>query len=213
VPLNQSNSTDDLDQAKVAVSDSTTGNTAAVELDGASKYAMRVIAQIDSAVPVQPGEDLHYAPEFLRNGSNKSMAVNGSSTPQVFNWTAPAGETWYVYGISSTVIDNNNFELTQFGALDGLFNGVLVEYSTNSTFYSWANLQDNRDLNEYFLRGKGHRGGKPEGFFDSEQQWGGYAEFPVPLTLTPGDEFRATVRDNLIGLTDFFIVIHKWRVV
>ena len=213
MPLNQNNVTDDLDQAKVSVSDPATGLGAEVKTILGEK---RLLVDTSSAggIPVIPSDPVVYQDVYLLSGGSKDMTVNGSVTPVVFSAGPPAGQRWYVQNLNFIIQDNGAVKASDFGSQAGLTNGVLFEWQINSVDYELINLMDNADSLAVFTQ-SGWMGGTASGFVTDANYFNGHFPFRTPGTLIgdDGDVFKVTVRDNLSGLARMAVSIAYWRIV
>lgn len=162
--------------------------------------------------PIVPGDNAICVIDFLKNGSNKSMDVNGSSTPQVFELEVPVGQTWYVTELRMYLSDNEIKERDRFGDVSELVNGFLVEWEIDSTDYQHSNSQNNVDLSLTFPSYQDN--GDADNRLASEKPaFYGRDRFQVPVCLQAGDKIKATVRDNLNGLNEMVMTAQYWRVI
>ena len=209
--LQDTNATNNLDQTQVEIVGASTSTPI-----GNTGDRLKVDALVGS-VPVAPSSNVIYIPEFVRNGSNRSMDVNGSGTAQEFEWVVPASETWYLSALVFMIIDNGSMDRTDFGSISGgIDDGLLIEIRTQGTTYTYANLEDNTDIIHAFPYAQKTPDGVGEeglGFMDEDDMYHALAKFKVPITLVTGDFVRVTVRDNLTGLDELTLSLEKYRVV
>lgn len=154
---------------------------------------------------VPDDDDYIYKHPFLLNGSNKSMDVDGSSTPVPFRFTPGAGEVWFVESLSLFIYDPGSMDLGDFGAIEGaLTNGLQINIKSKGTVYEFVNLQDNTDISLSFIGRSGSAGDESFGWLDSVDNFFGVCPFQKPMRLDgdQGDYIEYNVRDNLTALTD-----------
>jgi hypothetical protein len=140
----------------------------------------------------------------LKNGSSSNLAVNGSSTPQVFSYAPPVDNDVRIKQIcliaetSNALSFGNKFIDTTIGTLT---NGMLIEVKANDVAATWQNCKRTRDLLELAIPGGTDIiTGTPNLF---------HAHFWVPDELTlvkqglfaSDDYIRVTVRDDLRAIT------------
>ena len=138
------------------------------------------------------------------------MAVDGSSTPQVFHVTLPSGIAVHVTRIIVHIEDNAAMDDGKFGALTALTNGVVVRvYRTATGKYEtimnaktngeWAqrvydvSYADNAPAGTYGLRVR--------------RSFGGEDKAGTVILLEPGDAFQVIVQDDLTGLLSFGLAV------
>lgn len=177
--------------------------------------------KVDAVVQISPAPqlDVIYVPEYLKNGSNISMTVNGSGTPVQYSWAPATNETWYLVGLTLFLIETGTMDATDFGSGSALTNGLLIEIRSKGTTYTFCNIQNNMDLGVLFGgSGQGSSGGLfagTSGFYDTNDIFQGQSLFEVPIKLqnSTGDFIRITVRDNLAGRDQLRASIAKWRLI
>jgi hypothetical protein len=141
----------------------------------------------------------------LKNGSSSNMAVNGSVTPQIFILNASASADFEIQTMciiaecTGSVAIGNKFLADAIGTLS---NGLLVEAKVANDSYSFGNLKRTRDLIEI---------SQPQGGFNIIAGTTSLIQifFYIPPHMTlaklgtysPDDFIKATVRDNLTGLS------------
>jgi len=162
--------------------------------------------------PVIPSGSVVYGTEFLFNGGNKSMDVNGSGTPQVFEAGPSGGEIWYVTRFQMFMADSEIKERNDFGNIGSLSNGWLLEAEISSTDYQIFNAQTNAELATIL---RYHYSNKDDDNLATDDPAAVlYLDFNPPMVLVGdnGDKIKATVRDNLNGLNELFGLIEKYEV-
>ena len=192
---------------------STTSNRIEGATDGTEIGNVGDRLRVDASLATQapPSKIVHQNVE-VQNGGNVDMEVNGSGTPQVFTAGPPAGQIWYVTRIGITMNDSGTSDDNDFGSItNGLTNGVLIEFTIDSTDYEYFNLINNRDIIGTLI--DTNFGGGNSGFVDNDNVFAGKAQFEPHITLNgdDGDEFKVTIRDNLTGLDHFHMNLRYWR--
>lgn len=168
-----------------------------------------------TTAPVIPSQQVAHFSEYLTNSGSAAMAVNGSSTPQIFNKTVPANQTWYITGISLVLSDPGTMQPEDFRSIEALTSGLLLETSISGVAYTVCNLRTNLDIE--LLLGRGGAGSGESGLFDTAgwmdtaDLFSGTRIFLPALTLMEGDSIKFTVRDNLTGIATLAASINYWR--
>ena len=154
--------------------------------------------------------EANYYSQNLLNGTVSNMAVNGSVTPQNFNYTA-SSTVKYVEYLTFYISDNANFDENEFGGRPSLTNGLLITYQSKGQVKTLINLQDNVDIFTTFRQD--HFGDVDSGLLGTSRLYTGSIRLQQRITLDPnlGDYFRATVRDNLSRLVQLRIRIRVWE--
>lgn len=185
---------------------------AAIDDSGVARLAVDAKFKAGGGTPVTPAENVVYFTQYLVNGSNKSMDVDGSSTAQVFEIGPPGGETWYVTRFTVWYSDSEIKDQDRLGNVSNVNNGLLIEWDINSVDYEIANIHNNAEVATAFLHGYSHE----NDFIATEDPAASmFLEFKVPVTLTGdnGDTIKSTVRDDLRGLDDMFMLIEAFKVI
>lgn len=63
----------------------------------------------------------------LRNGSETNMAVDGSSTNQIFEIAPPSNQIWRISVWDIYIEDEKGFNITSYGSGSALTNGMLIQ--------------------------------------------------------------------------------------
>ena len=149
-----------------------------------------------------------YWGDYLKDGSDENMAVDGSSTPVEYLYTVPAGHTLEIQRFMVTLEDGSvAFVPGDFGAIGGaLTNGVEISVTNSGAKYTLATWKTNRqirdtmfDFNPTF---------KADGAYVG--RWTLSKDMESGITLEPGDKVSALVQDALNAL-DFFSIRVKGR--
>jgi len=147
--------------------------------------------------------------KWLRDGETTiDMAVDGSVTPVVYNYTAPSGQIVELGAIKITVVDSGYHEARKFGAMLELTNGCDLEVVTaagTADFFDGHPPVTNAEMGGFVSDYKLYNIGAGEDI--SIFTW----ELPRtvhPVTLHPGDEVRLRVNDDLTGLNRMKATIH-----
>lgn len=172
---------------------------------------LKVDANI-SAGPIVPNQSVVSSIDFLVNGSNKSMDVNGSSTAVVFQLEVPVGQTWYITELRMFLADGEIKKRNEFGAINQLINGFLVEYEISSNDYQHSNSQNNVDLSLTFPSYQDN-GNQNNNLAADKDSFYGRDDLQVPVCLQAGDKIKATVRDDLTGLDELVMSVQYYRTV
>lgn len=158
---------------------------------------------------IEPG--WHEIGTSFLNGSTKNMNVNGATTPVVYQFAASGDVA--VTSLSILVSDPGTSAFSSFGSMSALTNGVLIETDISSTSRTLFNLKDNLDIIHAFYRNQFGNGatdtlGAAIGFGDTADVFVGFLILTRPYILANGDVIRATVRDNLTGISFLTIGCH-----
>lgn len=180
--------------------------------------ALKIVGGDDGvADDPEPAKNVVYKDVKLKNGSNDSMDINGSSTPQNFDFAPGAGEVWYVEKMCIFLDDPGSMDRNDFGSINGggLNNGVQILIRTKGTEYEHANLQDNMDINFSFSKTVGTYGEYNGGFWNEEDVYTGECYFTNPIKLDgdQSDYVRFRIRDNITGLDEMKVSLRLWRVI
>lgn len=203
--LNDRNKTTDSDRAEAVITDETTGTQA--EVTAAKRLKVDTIFSNNP----DPDSDIVYVIDRLKNGTNESMDVNGSSTAQIFQFGPPSGEVYGVERLGIFIYDNGS-EWDEFGNLSPLTNGLQLIANIDGTEYEIANLTKNIHIVSLF---EGHTGAEREekGILKgADGHFVGAFRFAKNIVLQgPNDYIGARVRDNLTGLNELIITAEAWR--
>lgn len=167
---------------------------------------------ITGGTPIAPAENAIAVIDYLSRSGNKSMDVNGSVTPRVFSLTVPAGQTWYVTELRMFLADSEIKKRDEFGAVNELSNGFLVEFNINSTDYQHSNTINNVELSITFPSYIDN-GDNTNNLAAEKDSFYGRDRFQIPVCLREGDSIKATVRDNLNGLDELYMAVQYWRAI
>lgn len=212
MPISNNDTTDDLDQQKVVIADTDTGDAADVELKEGGKYGVHVIAEIDGDDDLPKSRLYHFTVDLIDGGTTE-MAVNGSVTPVEYKATVPAGQIWYLSKLNIIISDNGTSDPTDFGSLSSLTNGLLVENKLNGTRYQKTNMKTNINIVKAF--GDAQFAGKGSGFLNDANLYEGlWFHKPFEKMIgDDGDELIVTVRDDLTSLTFLSMTAEFVRVI
>lgn len=143
--------------------------------------------------------------ENLKDSSNKSMAVDGSSVNKTYSYS-PGSGTVVIVGLICVLEDSGQSSLTKFGSITALTNGCVISVTINSITTTITTIKDNADLITRFPQN--HFGssatdtlGGAVGFGDSYDTFVGQVEFPRAIILTGSDSIQAVVKDNLTNIS------------
>lgn len=163
--------------------------------------------------------DVVYKDINLRNtAGSKLMAVNGSSTQQIYSFTPGASETWFVESVCLFIQDSGTTGPNEFGANGGLFgqtvsmtNGLVLEVRSKGVVYEVCNVSDNIDLALRFM--SSYSQGSGAAWFNNNDTWLGEMKLlkPIRLNGADGDYIRFRVRDNLSSIDYLQTTVKVWR--
>lgn len=131
----------------------------------------------------------------------KSLNVDGSVTPQVFEIAPPPNEIWHIYRMTIAMVHTTVSSDDRFGNLNKLENGLVLR-QTNGFKHNLSVWRDNSDIIEdtgVDLRYSAKSGG---GLFGTAARWT-FKRAGTVLTLdgSKGDTYQAIVQDDLSGAT------------
>lgn len=188
--------------AKLAAGDNLFGKVQLVDSSGSN------IASVSAAGRLAVDANVSTSPKgvvetYLANGASYEMNINGSGTPQAFQWQPTANHDVEIVSLSLIVEEPTiSFGTTFFGATS-LSNGLLIEMKAEDTTYTIANLQYTRDTVVWSAPGGFDL------FAASPDMCRVYHAFPSGLLLKKSgtyvnpDYIRITVRDNISSLNYF----------
>ena len=142
---------------------------------------------------------------YLRNAGDRSMAVDGSTTPVLLKYGPPIGFDMYVHRLSGHIIDNLQMNADDFGGINGpLANGVRL-YLEGPDEVETYDLLDGTEL---------QRNGDFDTFFTtttllSSRGMGFNWIMPVLMRIPDGFKMVATVEDDLTPLIHFEMALHN----
>lgn len=134
------------------------------------------------------------------------MNTDGSTVPVDFRLLCPPKRTLYLEDISVFLQDEGNFTAAGYGSLATLGNGIALSIKTSSgTILDVTDqlpIRSNSDWLAYAFKTESYNfsAGQSVLSFNYNLNQSG-----KPLTLGPGMEWFATVRDNLSALTAHYI--------
>lgn len=149
----------------------------------------------------------------LRNGANKSMDVNGATTPQDFSFAPQSGEVYYLESLSFYLLDAGSPDPNDFGNIDGgLTNGLQIIARIGGVEYEIGNITDNMQVVGFFSDNVVLQEGLAD-FLNNDDMFLGNKNFRQPIRLNgdTNDALIFRVRDNLNGLDELEVVAHAWR--
>ncbi len=147
--------------------------------------------------------------EYLKNGSVFEMNVNGSVSPVLYSYAPAASEIYYLHKICFMLSDGGGNDLQRFGDLTVVTNGLLLSIRSKGTALDTFNMKDNMDILHAFTR---DRSASPLQVAKDLNMGCMYFTPQTMLDNSTGDYVRASVRDNLTGLTFLRISVHLWKV-
>lgn len=153
--------------------------------------------------------------QSLLNAGSSAMNTTAQKT---FSYS-PANGKSQVRGLSIILKDEGNTDLSRFGALAALTNGLLIQCTLGGVTRTIATLKTNGDLATMFEHN--HFGNSAvlsilsvvtaEGFGNSTNIFKGFTELTYPIELTDADTIQAVVQDNLTSI-DFLQMMAKVEV-
>jgi len=210
MPIHDSNTTNEFDNTVVTVNGATDNTPIGNVGDQVKIYA--------SINPV-PAQDVIYNVDNVLNGTNKSMDINGTNTPQNFYYTPTSGSTMFVESIMIMLEDGGTMDSGDFGAINGgLNNGVQILIKSKGVEYEICNLTDNMDIVTTFKSAFtpiSDDQGNIRGMLDEEDVYVGILKFKTPIRINDSDSdyVRFHIRDNCGPLKQFEARIKAWRVI
>lgn len=144
--------------------------------------------------------------------SSTNMAVNGSTTPVVFQIDPIAGQTWDITRVIIVIESTaNSMDFTTFGSIAPITNGCLLRTMNgqNKNLFNWKTNGDfiNRSFDALF---QSKAGGGGSGF-TSRTTFGGQSRRGVVVRLngTAGDQLQVVIQDDVsaAALTKFQIIV------
>lgn len=152
--------------------------------------------------------------QLLLSGS-KAMNVNGG-TPKTFTYSPGSGNV-RVIALSCLLKDDGTTDMTKFGAITALTNGVLLQWSIDGSTQTMATIKDNSDITHTFPHAQ-HFGNSatlsilaiitPQGFGNSTNIFRGMIVFNQPVTLSGSDAINVIIQDNITAIDVFTISAH-----
>lgn len=160
-----------------------------------------------------PADETNYFFNYLENGGSRDLNVNGSSTSVAFTDGPTGSEMWFITELVIVLQDGGNLDVSDYGALNSLTNGVLFDQTRDSVAYQIANIQTNHELAMMFS-GKSLEGSS-QGFLNDANIFIGTFRIEPEITLlgSTSDVLRVTVRDNLTGLSLHQVGYRAWRII
>lgn len=201
----------DNDDIKVKGVDSS-GNELEITAEVDEQGNNRLLVSAKSTISVI--EAPHHFLLDLADGSTTSMAVDGSSTPAIYENGPGAGVKWFVYELQFLISDLKVDQRDRFGDISGgLTNGLLCESELNSTDRTIFNLQNNSDIAvafDYEFSSK-----SDAALANEDALFVGNLKFQNVIVLNGdnSDKIKTTVRDDLTGLFECRITIKAYEVI
>lgn len=198
------------------------GNTITQGQKAATASLPVIIASDQTSVPFssdpRPSVNALYKIARLANGGATSLAVNGSVTPQNFDFAPAASETWYMTELHLTMQDSGGNSFDEFANLSGLLggagtltNGLLITVKSRGTTLDYVNLKDNGDIllnaDVVWIPSIAGNIGNDTATTTAIFKF----DIPIKLQNSTTDFVRITVRDN-ISTVDFLRAAAKmWK--
>jgi hypothetical protein len=139
--------------------------------------------------------------QYVKNGTNESLLVNGATTPVVFSYLADSTYDIALQEIKFTLVANSiPFGSNYFGSLvGGITNGLLVEIVSNGNTGTLANIFINEEFVNFASPGGFEWVVSSKDLMAVTYAIGG----GLKLHAGTGDQVRVTVRDNLSSAAAF----------
>lgn len=137
-----------------------------------------------------------------------NMHVLGTqASPISFRISPPSGEVWLISRFIISMVDNVAGDLTKFGGITALTNGVIMRSYINGSYYTFTNWKTNQEIKEDM------------GDISFDDRAGGTGSYGISavgslldldrvqsrLDGDAGDYIEFLVQDDLTGLTNFRI--------
>lgn len=141
------------------------------------------------------------------NPATVEMNVNGSVTPQVFEYVVPADRYFALFEMDLIIVDTS-ITMEKFGGLPALTNGILWQIvdGSNVEKYSWGSGQPIK-ANFQFYNNPGTSLQLGQGGDHVNAAWTA-ANLGLTGVLQSGWKIRIVVRDDLTGLQHFQASVH-----
>ena len=154
------------------------------------------------------------------NFTTHNMAVDGSVTPQIFSLRAaepPAGldVTVDVTRIIIACVCTSAVDLSKFGDLDSLLNGLLIR-RVDGDWFNIFNAKSNLDLANYAFDFDVFSATNPAQGVDGfvcRLTFAGTNKMGVAIRVGPGEDIQGIVSDALDGLVELSIIVEGHVVV
>lgn len=183
------------------------GLTDLVHLDAIDTGAGR--GRLEATLLTQAGDPVSFPSvseaiknDFIKNGANTSLLVDGSTTPVVFSYDADSTHDLALQEIRFTIAANSiTFGTDYFGSRAGpLPNGLLVEVLVESGTVVLYNLVQNESFVNFSSPGGFQWVVSSKDMMTSDYVIGG----GLILRAGTADKVRVTVRDNLTSAGIYF---------
>lgn len=146
--------------------------------------------------------------KYLReSGGSEDMAVNGSSTPVVFEYEVPAQRALLLEKITLS-IENAGITPSNFGGVSALSNGLLIQAvdAENVVLLDYTDSVPIKNLADFLSIG-----GSGAKLFDDSlgvDAMGITIPFGSLDALKAGEKIRIVVQDNLTGMDQMKAMVH-----
>jgi hypothetical protein len=150
--------------------------------------------------------------KWLREtGGSRDAAVNGSSTPEVFEWVAPEDQA-LISRLIVSYVDTGTFDAALYGNGIILTNGIKVEVieadDTVLDLLDAEPIKSNGDWQSLSYDFAYNDIGTGDNV--ATIRWT-FSRAGRPLVLHAGDRFRVTIQDDLTGLTSHYFQIQGYQ--
>lgn len=186
-------------------------HTSIVGNDGLYKAFVDSAGRVSVNANITTPEALYSLDNLKLNGTGSIlMNANGSVTNQNFRYV-PSSNIYYLESLSISIEDDGNANLTQFGVLPSLTNGLQLNIRSKGQVFTVTNMKDNAMVLARF----------DDTPFIERRTSGintftfirGTLTFKNRIVLDPalGDYIELKVRDDLSGLTLLRSTFKVWR--
>lgn len=167
----------------------------------------QVGAAVGNVITLDGPLDFDYPDGSFVDLADTNMAVDGSTTPQIFGLRgtgAPPGVDidFHLTRIMISCLTNSAVDLAKFGDLDKLINGLQFR-SRNSRYKNSFNVKSNREIDAIFgTDWKPYSATNPvqgQHGFTARLTYSGLDKIGVAKELMIGNDFEGIVQDNLIS--------------
>jgi hypothetical protein len=159
---------------------------------------------------VAPPANLPLYHWLRESGGSRDAAVNGSSTPVVFEWVSTEDHA-YISRLVVSYVDTGTFDAALYGNGIILTNGISVEVVENGTVLDLLDgetVKSNADWQAVSY--DFHYNDIGQGDNVASIRWT-FARAGHPLELNEGDSLRVTIQDDLTGLTSHYFQLQGYQ--
>lgn len=165
--------------------------------------AVQKLGEISSAVG--GGDRIEKWEDLLLSGTTQNMNIDGSATPQDFQWAPGAGEIWYLKRWAIVLGQPAGLMYSKFENHGALTNGLKMEIRSKGSVNTVSILKQNPDIQARFFEGSAASSAK--------QGYEGVAPFDnIKLSGDQGDYVKMIVQDDLRLIAWLSSAIQVWKV-